>query len=165
MRWLLLLLSCTLLFACEYTVPLVETPTVAIDRSAIGLWKNTRAKKEENRLLVLPLNDTEYLITYPATQDHAMYARATLWSDKDISLVQLDWFGTAQGITPKDNRTFQYARYAIDGDTLRIELLNTKLVPKALTSTAALAKAIRANRNKPGLFREEMVFKRMVADE
>ncbi len=79
------------------------------------------------------------------------------WS---TTLVQLDWFGTAQGKLPDDNRTFQYAAYKMESDVLRLRLLNPDVVAKDIASSEALAKAIADNQGKSDLFREEMVFRK-----
>ncbi len=152
---------CALLAGCDYTVPLVTTPTIHIDRSALGLWQRTVGKGKTQDLLILPLSDKEYLISFPAGAKNAMFARACLWRGDGLRLVQVDWFGTARAKLPKDDRTYQYASYAIDGDTLTVRLLNPQVVPKDVNSTKALVKAIEENRHNPNLFRDAMVFRRV----
>ncbi|MDX1594367.1 MAG: hypothetical protein R3298_08960 [Gammaproteobacteria bacterium] len=148
------------LVACDYTVPLVESPTHAIDASAVGLWQRTTPDGRKERLLVLPLGENEYLVSFPAGSDKAMFARAAHWRGASVPLVQVDWFGTAEGRLPDDRRTFQYADYAVRGDALEIRLLDPEVVPKTVATAEALADAIARNADHPGLFREPLRFRR-----
>lgn len=87
-----------------------------------------------------------------------MFAKGCLWRSAVVTLVQLDWFGTAQGKLPEDGRTFQFVSYTVKGDALRLRLLNPDVVAKEIRSTEALAKAIAGSQDNPRLFRDEMVF-------
>jgi hypothetical protein len=160
-RFVLISAFCALLAGCDYTTPLVTAPAVDIDPAAIGVWQRTSAYGNTETLLVLPLNRHEYLVSFPAGAKHAMFARATTWRGADMTLVQADWFGTAEGKVPDDKRTFQYAAYAIEGDSITVRLLNPEVVSKDIASTEALAQAIADNKNHPRLFREAMVFRKI----
>ncbi len=160
-KGMLLAVLCILLVGCDYTVALVGTPMVPIDRSVLGLWQRRSNNGQTERLLVLPLKPQEYLVSFPADSPKAMFARGCLWHGGGMTLVQLDWFGTAEGKLPMDARTFQYASYAVSGNTLRTRLLNPEVVKKTVASPAALARAIEADRADPRLFRNEMVFKKV----
>lgn len=152
---------CALLAGCDYTVPLVKTANLPIDPAVVGLWQGVGGDSGGDRLLVLPLNKKEYLVVYPAGSKDAMFARGCLWRDGGAVLVQLDWFGTAQGKVPDDNRTFQYAAYTVESDTLTCRLLNPETVRSDIASPADLAKAIAANKGDPKLFREKKVFQKV----
>ena len=76
-------------------------------------------------------------------------------------LVQLDWFGTAQAKLPEDNRTYQFASYSVEGDGIRIRLLNKDIVNKDVGSSEELVKAISDKKTNPSLFCEEMLFKKV----
>lgn len=151
---------CALLAGCDYTVPLVKTADMPIDPAVVGLWQRTGDDNKHEGLLVLPLNKREYLVVFPAGSKDAMFARGCLWRDGGATLVQLDWFGTGRGDLPEDKRTFQYAAYTVEPDTLSIRLLNPEVVAKDITSHDALVKAITDNRNDPKLFRAEMMFRK-----
>jgi hypothetical protein len=152
---------CLLLAGCDYEVPLVTTPAVAIDRAAIGLWSRTNDRGEAEQLLLLPLGEREYLASFPAGSGNALFARATLWRDAAMTLAQIDWIGTARGTLLEDERTFQYAAYAVAGDTLTLRLVNPEVVPKTLASTEALARTLREQRDHPALYRPALVFHRV----
>lgn len=158
MKKLLAVVVCGLLTGCDYTVPLVTSPEIEIDRSVLGLWQTSKAEGGTEQLLVLPLDKCEYLVSYPSGAKDAMFARACLCRTAGMMLVQLKWLGTAEGALPDDNRVFQFVSYSVKGDVLTIRLLNTDLVKSDAASTKELAKAIAGNKDNPGLFKEGMVF-------
>jgi hypothetical protein len=153
-------LGAAALAGCDYTVPLADKPEQAIDAALVGAWERTTADGETERLLVLPLSKTEYLVSFPAGSKNAMFARACLCKAADLSLVQLTWFGTARGAVPEDSRVYQFASCTVTGDTLKGRLLNADVVDRDAASSAALSTAIEANKENALLFREEMVFKK-----
>jgi len=161
MKKLLFMIACGLLVGCDYTVPLVKTPEMALDSGIIGLWQKSDKAGQAESLLILPLNTNEYLIAFPAGSTNAMYARACLCRNAGKTLAQLTWIGTAQGGIPEDNRVFQFASYSLMGDLLTINLLNTDLVKRDAKTSADLAKAIVANKANPNLYRDAMVFKKI----
>jgi hypothetical protein len=61
-KFLLLMLAFALVLGCDYTVPLVTTPGIEIDKSVLGLWRNSAEDKKTEQLLVLPLDKNEYLV-------------------------------------------------------------------------------------------------------
>ena len=158
MKRLLIVLACGLLAGCDYTVPLVTTPKIDIDRSVLGLWQRSTGDGEIEQLLVLPLDKREYLVSYPSGSKDSMFARACLCRAADQTLVQLKWFGTAEGKLPEDNRVYQFMTYSVSGDRMTVRLLNSEVVWKDVPSTRELATAIAANRDNPNLFKEGMVF-------
>ena len=152
---------CALLVGCDYTVPLVKTPEMDSDAAVIGLWQRSWDDGRLENLLVLPLSKQEVLVVFPYGSKNAMFARGCLWHDSDVKLMQLAWFGTAQAKLPQDNRTFQFASYAVEDDTLNVRLLNPEVVSKDIASSEALAQAIADNQDNPKLFRDPMVFKKV----
>ncbi len=160
MKSLIFFIACALLAGCDYSVPLINTPTLKIDSSLIGCWQQTHADGQIERLLILPLGTNEYLISYPADSKNAMYARACHGRSADLDLIQLNWIGTARGKLPENQRTFQFVTYALSQDTLSIKLLNADLVNRNVTTAAELTKAIAANHGNPALFRDAMIFKK-----
>ncbi len=158
MKRLLVMLAGVLLIGCEYTVPLVRTPRLEIDKSVLGLWQRSTEDGKTEQLLVLPLDKKEYLVSYPSDAKDGMFARACLCRTDNKTLVQLKWFGTAEGKLPDDNRVYQFLSYSISGDKLTVRLLNSDVVNKDVVSTKELAKSIAANRDNPNLFKDGMVF-------
>jgi len=158
MRIRMALVACGILAGCDYTVPLVKTPELAVDSGVIGLWERSKADGQKESLLVLPLNKHEHMVSFPAGSENAMFARACLCRAADMTLVQLEWVGTAQGKLPEDNRVFQFATHSVVGDTLTVRMLNADIVKKGVTSSDELAKAIADNKDRPNIFRDKMVF-------
>jgi hypothetical protein len=158
---LIVLVACTMLAGCDYTVPLVKTPGMGIDNAVVGLWERTKEDGQTERLLVLPLSKQEYLVSFPSSAEDAMFARASLCSTAGKTLVQLEWIGTVQGGLPEDNRVFQFAAYSVAENTLRVRMLNADVVKTDAGSSDALARAISENKNNPALFREEMAFEKV----
>ncbi len=150
-----------LMAGCDYTVPLVRMPEVAIDTDLIGKWERTAKGGEVESLLVLPLSKVEYLVVFPAGEKNEMFAKGCLWSNDSRTLIQLDWIGTAQPKLPENDRTFQYVSSSVEGNTLTLRLLNPDVVSKDIVSSEALAQAIADNKDNPKLFREEMIFQKV----
>lgn len=162
MKKLVALVVCGMLAGCEYTVPLVKTPELGIDSAVVGLWQRAKEDGQEESVLVLPLNKQEYLVSFPAGSKNAMFARACLCRTASMTLVQLEWFGTAQGKLPDGNRVFQFATYAVVGDAITVRMLNTDVVKKDVKSTDDLAKAIADNKDKPDFLKDKMVFTKIM---
>lgn len=158
MKAKILVISCLVLAGCEYKTPLTTSPEIPIDESVIGLWQRQDDEGKTEYLLVLPMSEREYMVSYPAGAQNAMFARACLWKGCGMTLVQLDWFGTAKADLPKDNRRFQFAAYAAGDRKIGVRLLNPDAIGTEATSPEELAKAIENNKDNPGLFRKEMIF-------
>lgn len=158
MRKLIFLSACLMLVGCDYTVPLVATPEEAINRNLLGLWEQPKTGQQAQRLLVLPLNAREYLVSFPAGEDGAMFAKACLVNRAGLPLVQLEWIGTANGKLPDDSRVYQVATYLLNGSNLTIRMLNTQIVDKKAASSADLVTDLTKHKDDPGLFPDPMVF-------
>ncbi len=162
MKKALLMAMCGgLLLGCDYKVSLVETASEPIDPAVVGAWERTSEGGSVERLLILPISEQEYLVVFPEGASNALYARGHLWRHKDITLVQLDWFGTSRVDLPQDDRTFQYVSFSVDADTLTCRLLNPEVVDKDIRSSAALVEAIMENNDHPELYRPSMVFQKV----
>lgn len=159
MKKLLAILAFSLLVGCDYNVPLVTNPSIAIDKSVLGLWQTTDNGKTV-QLLVLPLDQDEYLVSYPSASTDGMFARACLCQTAGKTLVQLKWFGTADGKQPDpgDKRVFQFLSYSVASNKLTVQMLNTGVVNKDAATTDELAKSIAANLDKTNLFGDAVVF-------
>jgi len=153
------------LAGCDYTVPLAETPDTPVKPELAGLWERTDDRGKQERLLVLPQGSTEYLVSYPAGSKKALFARAALCQAGDLTLLQLKWFGTAEGAPADTPRLYQYATFTVTGDTLTGRLLNADVVDRDAASTEALLAAIEANAGDVHLFRETWTFTKVKPPE
>ncbi|MEI7911256.1 MAG: hypothetical protein WCK77_16595 [Verrucomicrobiota bacterium] len=160
MKHLLPLLACFLFVGCDFTVPLLETPKLDIDKSVLGVWEQPRpeANKPPERLLVLPLGKQEYLVAFTGDGTDSIYARGCLCKTAGLTLIQLTWIGNSKGEGPDDNRVYQFASFAVNGNQLSLRLLNPDTVGRDAKSAAELTKSIEANKASPALFREAMLF-------
>ena len=150
-----------LFVGCDYTVPLVTKPEIKIDKAALGVWERVKEDGEKERLLVLPLGRTEYLVSFPSATADAMFARACLGKVGEERIVQLCWLGTVRGQLPTDRRVYQYASFMVLGETLTVRMLNAEVVPKNVASTKELLRAIAEGMDQPDLFREPMRFQKV----
>lgn len=149
------------LAGCEYTVPLTATPELKLDPAVVGVWQRDLPDGKKERLLVLPLGETEYLVSFPSESADAMFARACLVKVGEQTLVQLRWLGTVRGALPTDGRAYQYVAYSATEGTLSLQLLNSDVVPKDIPTTEGLFQAIAANMDHADLFREPMMFQQV----
>jgi hypothetical protein len=161
MKWLTLACLALAVAGCDYSVPLVKSPESETDGALIGLWRSAATNSAPEDLLVLPLGRKEYLVSYPANTKDAMFARCCLCQAADRRFVQLEWFGTGSGGVAEDNKVFQFAAYTLDGDTLKVRLLNADTVGRSAATSAELAAAVAEKKDSPNLLREEMAFKRV----
>jgi hypothetical protein len=152
---------CAFLIGCEFTVPLVEEPTTKINPALLGLWQHSKEDGKVEKLLILPLGEREYLVSWPANVQDALFARACLTETGGIPIAQLKWFGTAEGTPPDDERVYQLATYALDDQQLTIRMLNADLVGRDAPSSEALEAAIIRNTAAANLFHESMVFRKV----
>jgi len=146
---------------CDFTVPLTTAPALPMDQSLAGLWQSAQAGGPADELLVLPLGPLEMLVAYPAGKKDAMFARACLWRGAELTLVQLQWLGTARGVLPQDPRVFQFASCQLEDGCLRVRLLNAEILPKDAQTAGELTRAIAKLRDDKNLFRPALEFRRI----
>ena len=161
MKSLVMLIACGMLVGCDYTVPLVTAPNVPMDGRVTGLWQRVKPEGGVESLLVLPLNREESMVSFPAGSTNSMFAHACLCRVGNKTLVQLQWFGTAKGSVPEDDRVYQYADYTVTADTISIRMMNSEVVKRDVKSYDELTTAIAENTSKTNLFRDAMVFKKV----
>ena len=151
-------LAVLLLAACDFTVSLSEKPQMRIDDRATGLWQRTKPDGGTESLLILPLDEHEYFISWPHGAKTELYARAHLFKLDGMTLVQLRWFGNSEGNIPDDDRNYQIADYTIHGETLTIRLVNADTIGRDFDSADELAAAIGAERDTPSLYKTSIMF-------
>ena len=160
MKILFPLLFALALSACDYTVNLTPEPKVDVDPAWIGLWEMRSENGEPNRLLLLPLGNREFLLSYPAGKPDAMFARVCRTGEDESALMQITWFGTAKGDLPDDAKVYQYAAAALKDGVLTVRMINGETVGREAKTAGELSAAIAAAKDKPGLYREAMVFRK-----
>ena len=143
------------LLGCEYEAPISDKQNIAVDSAVLGLWELLPEKDEKQyipeRMMVLKYTDTEYLIQYPAGKD-SLYFRGYPIKVGDISCVQLQLIGTAEGNIKEDDRDFQVVSYSFAEGELMIKILNTNVVKTDLKDSESLKKAFIQNQDNGNLF-------------
>lgn len=158
MRRIALLAVCVLLAGCEYVTPLVKSPEKEIDKRVLGLWERRMDDGRLERLLVLPLGQKEYLVSFPSNSEDAMFARGCLCEVAGRMIVQLEWFGTAKGKLPKEDRVFQFATYSFDAESMKVSMLNSDIVGKDVKTSEDMKASIENAKDNPALFKDERNF-------
>lgn len=149
--------ACAALTGCEYTVPVAKGPSGEADRSLVGVWNRVQAGHSE-RLLVLPVGKSEWLVSLPSNTEDAMFARAWPVRAAGLDLVQLQWLGTARGALPENDKIYQLAAFSIEGGTLTVRTVNG--VGVGASSPKELIKELEAGKDRADFFREAMVYER-----
>jgi hypothetical protein len=150
--------------SCDYKVALVEKPQIQIDNKLTGTWERTNKQKKIEKLLILPIDEYEYFIAYPLG-NNAMFAKACFCNIANKTLVQIKWFGTAEGVIPKDGRVYQYLEYKFDKNKLNIQMLNTKVINKDIKTSTELKNQIKANIDNSKLFYNPMSFTKILQNK
>lgn len=149
---------------CQYLAPLSMEHTIAIDPSVVGLWEEVpegdKPSDPDDRMLILKYSETEYLVHYPIRKDDGYYRVYPVKVD-DISCVQIQLIGTADGDVKKGERKYQVATYTVSGNELEIKTLNTDLVNKYLKDTASIREAFLKNKDNKDLFTNPGRFRRV----
>ena len=144
---------------CVYEAPLAEPQGRSIDPAVLGRWKAT-PDDGGGSALVLAFSDEEYLVHYPLEED-GIYFRAYPIELGGIACVQFKAVGTGEGPVDKDEKSlFHVLSYRIVDGELVVGLLNTELVDKGLTSSAALREAFLEHKDAPDLFTDEIKFRK-----
>lgn len=147
---------------CVYEAPLIATRDLPIDPAVLGLWEEISEEKSDtpDRMAVLQLSETEYLINYPLGND-GMYFRGWRIEVDGVSCVQLELLGYAEKALPPGEPQYLVATCAL-GQDLEIKTLNTDLVGKNLKDSAALRKAFLEHKDAPDLFANPARFRKVV---
>jgi len=163
MKKLLLTIIYLLTSGCDFIIPLAATPELSIDARVVGLWERIKTDGKTERLLVLPFNEREYILSWPANTENELLARAHLFDFSGQTLVQLQWIGTSEDTVPDDGLIFQIASYSMRDDTMEIRLLNPVVTGKDFQTPADLAQAVETHLDDPAPFREAMIFHKVQA--
>lgn len=148
---------------CEYESPLTNEHNIPVDSEVLGLWETVQDNSEtagsSEKMLVLKYSDTEYLVHYPIG-DEAFYFRGYPIKIGNISCVQVQLIGDANGDIKKEERKYQVVSYELSNGELEIKTLNTDLVNKDLKESNKLRKAFMKNRGNSELFQNPVKFVR-----
>ncbi len=161
---MLLIVAVLFLAGCEYEAPLTEEHSIPVDSSVLGLWEiipdSDKKSDAPERMMLLKYTDTEYLIHHPTGED-GLYFRGYPIKIGDVSCVQIQWIGTAEGDIKKDDRDYNVVSYNFSNGELVIKTLNTDLVDDDLKDSEALKKAFLKNKDNKDLFTDPGKFRKV----
>ena len=149
------------LSGCVYEVALSSESRQATDKAMFGLWETVGDDGQIMTLVVLPLNEKEYLVNYPSNSKEGMFFRAFVAQTGEQPIMQFQILGTAAGQIPENRRVYHYGTFRLNAQELVLRLLNPEVVSKDVASPEALAKAIADSRENPAQFNEQVVFHRV----
>ena len=153
---MVLMASILIIAGCVYKVPLADEQNLPLDPSVLGLWEAVPNEGEAldpgNRMLILKYTDTEYLVHCP-TGPEGMYFRGYPVKIGDVSCVQLQEVGTADGQIKDEDRKYHVVSYSLSNGELEIRTLNTDLVDDNLQESAELKRAFLNNEKDKDLFK------------
>ena len=151
--------------ACEYKDPLTEEHTIPVDSSVLGIWEplldEGEVRDADERMVILKFSDTEYLIHHPIGED-GLYYRGYPIKIGQVSCVQLQIIGTADGPPKKDNKQrYHVVSYSLANEILEVKILNTELVGDDLKDSKVLREAFLKEQGNRDLFTDPGKFKRI----
>lgn len=154
---------------CFYDSPLTGEHSLPIDSNLIGVWQEIAddgaLPDQSDRMVVLRLSETEYLVHYP-TRKEGGYYRAYPFSLGGVEGIQVEVLGSGTGpLEQGETDIYVVVSYSIiDGD-LELSILNEKLVDDELSGTAAIKEAFLKHRGSEELFVEPGKFRRVQAGD
>jgi hypothetical protein len=138
---------CVLAFsACEYEVPITQSPTRKVQEQLLGNWISLDGKED---LRVRRLDDSTYIVYYDGDLFRAYHS--------DVAGMPLT---SVQDLNSND-RKYAYVVWKLssDGKALTLRSVN-KLIPKETKDSAAVAALLTKNARNPELFGEEIEFRK-----
>jgi hypothetical protein len=157
------IIAMLMIMGCVYQAPLTENHTIPVDPAVLGLWEQISDDNDPSppeSMLILRYSATEYLVEYPTAKD-AMVYRCYPIRIGDVSAVQIQVIGTAEGDVAQEESRYHVVSYSMVNGELVIKTLNTDLVSKDLHDSAALSQAFLKNKGGGDLFRYPGRFKKV----
>jgi hypothetical protein len=131
-----------LLSGCVYQVPLTSQPTRPVDDRLLGSWSGGT-----NKLKIVKLDAHNYI----ASSDGDLY-RVYHSDVADTPLVTVQ-------VLDQPNPQYCYYSWKISDDgKLHIRMINDKIIPDDVKSSAAAQKLVRKNLQNPELFGDDSQF-------
>jgi len=169
----LVLLSLTALAGCFYEAPVSLTPSRDIDRTVLGTWEY--GEERGTKLQITEADAQHYALTIRAPKGGFINVGQMDFRAHHTKVASLD-IVNVQLIDPKTKKPSKWALLSYthpDADTIRIRLINERVVPlppstqqgnpggDRLTTPDAMRKHIESVAERPDLFSaKEMVFTR-----
>jgi hypothetical protein len=139
---------CTLAFtACQYEVPITQSPTRKVQEQLLGNWVSLDGKEN---MRVRRLDDSTYVVYYDGDLFRAYHS--------DIGDTP---FVSVQDLNSND-RKYAYIVWKLsdDGKTLSLRSVDNKVISKETKDSATMAALLAKNAGNPELFGEPIEFKK-----
>lgn len=149
------LISCLLLIACTYDVPLAPDANLELDNALLGTWSILSEETGEPTAekVVIDRGEGRYYLVEHHDTESIIYFKGWLAELEGIRFLQLQVTGDDEGPAGLDDANlFSVFAYTHENGELKVSSLNTDLVSERLPDTASLQEAFRAHKDNPALF-------------
>lgn len=139
---------CLLAFsACEYEVPITQSPTRKVQEQLLGNWVSLDGKED---MRVRRWDESTYVVYYDGDLFRAYHS----------DLAEMP-FISVQDLNSND-RKYSYVIWKLsdDGRDLTLRGVNQKIIPKETTDSATVAALLTKNARNPELFGKEIEFRK-----
>jgi hypothetical protein len=133
--------------ACEYEVPITQSPTRKVQEQLLGNWISLDGKED---MRVRRLDDSAYIVYY----------------DGDLFRVSHSDVGETPFVSVQDlnsnNRKYAYVIWKLSDDSNRLILrsVKQKIIPTEIRDSATVAALLAKNAHNPDLLGEEIEFRK-----
>jgi len=137
---------CALAFgACEYEVPITQSPTRKVQEQLLGNWVSLDGKEN---MRVRRWDDGTYAVYYDGDLFRAYHS--------DVAETP---FASVQDLNSND-RKYAYVVWKLSGDGKRLTLrnVNNKIIPRETRDSSTVAALLTKNAHNAELFGEEIEF-------
>jgi hypothetical protein len=132
--------------ACEYEVPITQSPTRKVQEQLLGNWISLDGKEN---MRVRRLDDSTYIVYYDGDLFRAYHS--------DVAEMP---FASVQDLNSND-RKYAYVVWKLSDDGNRLSLRSVnKLIPKETKDSGVVAALLTKNARNPELFGEEIGFRK-----
>ena len=139
---------CILAFAaCQYDVPITQSPTRKVQEQLLGNWVSLDGKEN---MRARRLDDSTYVVYYDGDLFRAYHS--------DVGETP---FVSVQDLNSND-RKYAYVVWKLSGDgkNLTLRSVNQKIIPKETRDSATVAALLAKNAHNPDLLGEEIEFRK-----
>ncbi|HEY4271236.1 MAG TPA: hypothetical protein VGM65_04465 [Candidatus Udaeobacter sp.] len=139
---------CILAFnACQYEVPITQSPTRKVQEQLLGNWVSLDGKED---MRVRRLDDSTYVVYYDGDLFRVYHS--------DVGETP---FTSVQDLNSND-RKYAYVVWKLsdDGKRLSLRSVNQKVIPKETRDSATVAELLAKNAHNPDLLGEEIEFRK-----
>jgi hypothetical protein len=133
--------------ACQYEVPITQSPTRKVQEQLLGNWVSLDGKEN---MRVRRLDDSTYIVYYDGDLYRAYHS--------DVGGTP---FVSVQDLNSND-RKYAYVIWKLSDDakSLTLRTVNDKVISKETKDSAKVVALLTKNAGNPELFREEIEFRK-----